>query len=194
MTTSTPASKKFARALLATTSLTALATGAAYASAITETTDFGNTFGAATALPTGTDQVFGTVNSGSDSSDWFQFSSLLGGDSFSLQAQFNPLGTEGGLRIDLFDSTGTKLTYGSVSNGAGSPSLEGSGTIITGTLPLDGNLFANVFTPSSANRDLGYAVDLTATTSTTPEPSTAAVAALGLALSGALAWRRKRVC
>ena len=80
--------KKIARHLLATTCLTAAAAGSAGATTITEGTDFSNTFAGANALPIGTDVVNGSIWGAivSDPDDYFRFSGLLAGSSFSLAA------------------------------------------------------------------------------------------------------------
>lgn len=175
---------KLARALLATTCLTG-ASGVAAAATIIEgqapaPADFGNTFGAATLLPAGTTVVQGAVNFATDDNDFVEFQNLAAGQSFTASAFYTVLGIEGGIDLNIFDSSQNLL---------GSESLEGSGAIVTGTIPNDGLLFAQL--NMASEQAAGYELDLTANGQiSTPEPSTLATG--GLALAGALLLRRKR--
>lgn len=181
-------SPKFVRTLLATTCLTAATGTAAFAGTITEgvppaPADF-PTSGPGYLLPVGTDTVFGTKESQSDT-DWFEFQGLLAGSPFSLQAFFVPSGTEVGLRVNVFDTSNTLLGSGTLEQGSAN-----SGPQITGIVPIDGNLITNIFSCNCFNSTGNYEVQLTADVAATPEPSTLPV--LGLAAASALAWRRKR--
>ena len=179
-------SPRLARALLATTCLTGATCTAALASSLTEgaggaPADFPNS-GPGYLLPFGTDTIFGTKLNQLDQ-DWFEFQGLLAGSSFSLKAFFVPSGTEIGLRSNLFDTSNNLLGSGTLEQGR-------SGTPITGIVPVDGNIVADIFSCNCLNPSGGYEVQLTAQATATPEPSTLGTLALGLA--GALAWRRRR--
>ncbi len=160
--------KKLARHLLTTTCLTAAATSVAHAGTINETVDFSNTFGGANALPVGTTEVLGSINPQNDT-DFFQFTGLLGGGSYSLAGFY-----EGSLKVGLLDSANTFLH-----------SLANNPPTFTGTVPGDGILVVEV----AGNEQIAaYDLQLTAQ-SGTPEPSSVAAVATGLA--GAWALRRK---
>jgi hypothetical protein len=173
--------KKFAGALLATTCLTGASGAVANASTIIEgvlpaPNDFPNT-APGFLLPVGTNLVEGSLGP-SDASDWFEFQSLQGGGSFSELATYAVHGQEAGFQVAIYNTDMTLLKIGT---------LEGSGTLLTGTIPSNGDLLVNI--NSEAGRSVGYNVSLTAPLGT-PEPST--LAGAGLALATALAWRRRR--
>jgi hypothetical protein len=115
-----------------------------------------------------------------DTNDWFEFSGLLGGSSYSLSATYTIMNSEAGFSAFVYNSSMVQL-------GAGS--LEGSGSVFAGTLPGDGELIVNL-SGNPFSRTVGYDINLTAALGGTPEPST--FAGTALALAGALAWRRKR--
>jgi len=172
---------KLRRSLLATTALT-VASGTAVASTITEGTvpapvDFANSPNGFL-LPNGTTQVIGLTgfaNESFDNSDWFTFQNL-GTGTFTLSG-FGDAETFNSYIIQT--SGGTQLASGFLSNG--------SQTLLSGAIPIDGQLVVGIFQAEEVGG--GYTIDLSAQ-SGVPEPSTLATA--GLALGGALAWRRKR--
>lgn len=170
---------RFTRTLLATTCLGTMSGVSSSGQVIIEGTspapsDFGNSFALAYALPTGTTTVRGT-DGGSDT-DWFEFSNLASGTSFSLRGTYNPLGQEKGSSFTVFNSSQASL---------GSATLEGLGGSVNGVVPSDGQLFVRKNAALSNN----YQMDMTATV--VPEPSQTALVAGGLTLAGALVWRRK---
>jgi PEP-CTERM motif len=178
--------EKFAHTLLATTCLAAGVGGAASASVITEGTppapsDFPNSF-PGYSLPFGTNVVIGTLSPRTDV-DWFEFVDLEVGSAFSLFGQYYGTPTEAGTQFYTFDSSQNPVGTG---REVGQSSLEGSvPTPISGYVPSDGNLFVEV----SGDR-FSSAIGYELTFIYTPEPGT--LACTGLALAGALAWRRKR--
>jgi hypothetical protein len=164
---------RFAQALLAGTCL-AGASGVASASVVIEgldpaPADFPNAF-SGYLLPVGTDIVAGTLTSGTDEDDWFQFEGLLPLSPFSITAS-QPDTWD----FSVFNSSGVLLDSGS-----------GDPVTFSGTVPADGVLIANV----NYNEGNSYQVSLTADLAAVPEPGTLAMTAL--ALGGALAWRRRR--
>ncbi|HWB99751.1 MAG TPA: PEP-CTERM sorting domain-containing protein [Bryobacteraceae bacterium] len=133
-------------------------------------------------MPRDTDQVYGVVSGGSDQ-DWFQFQNLAPNTSFQLRATFNPTGAETGLTVAVYNSSQALLA---------TQTLEYfiSQSPLNGTVPSDGRLDVKLSHHNvSINNNGGYSVNLNAALAT-PEPGTLATA--GLALAGALAWRRKR--
>jgi hypothetical protein len=171
--------KKFAGALLATTCLTGASGAVANASTIIEgvfpaPNDFPNT-APGFLLPVGTNLVEGGLGP-SDGSDWFEFQSLQGGGSFSELATYAVPGSETGFQVAIYSTAMDQLNIG-----------EGSGHVLTGTIPSNGDLLVNI--NSDSGRSFGYNVSLTAPLGA-PEPST--LAGAGLALATALAWRRRR--
>ena len=174
---------RFRRSLLATTCLSVGVGGSATAGAITEGTapapaDFPNS-SPGTLLPLGTTIVFGTLTGGGDLQDWFEFQGLSGLTPFTLLGQYNPLGLERGTHFSVFNSSNSLI---------GSTTLEGFGGTVSGTIPADGNLIVEV---NGAVLSAPYEMALTASLGAqAPEPGTLATA--GLAIAGALAWRRKR--
>lgn len=177
--------KKIARQLLATTCLTVAAVGVAGATTFTESTDFSNTFAGANALPLGTDNVNGTVSGypTPDFDDYFRFSGLLAGSSFSLSASTPDANWFGTLLV--FSSSHSQI--GSTQNVQSTAVANASGIV-----PLDGILVVDVVMNEGSGQN-GYVVNLTAPldlTAQTPEPST--LAGVGLGLAGALALRRRQ--
>jgi hypothetical protein len=155
--------KKFAGALLTTTCLTAASGAVANAATIIEGTlpapnDFPNT-APGFLLPVATNLVEGSLGV-SDPSDWFEFQSLQGGGSFSELATYAVHGQEAGLQVVIYNTAMARLAIGT---------LEGSGTLLTGTIPGNGDLLVNI--DSEAGRNVGYNVSLTANTvAGTPVP------------------------
>jgi hypothetical protein len=179
--------ERFAHKLLATTCLGLGATGIASASVINEGIDFSNSKGLGglsgnDVLPIGATQVNGNLGGlvegfTFDDTDWFEFQGLVPGTHFILTGIIHNL--EGGLAgfvASTSDSPGTFLGASSLEDGLTSS--------FGGTVPADGKIDVNIGVENSGN--MNYTVTLT----TTPEPSLLAPA--GLALAGALAWRRKR--
>ena len=195
----------FARGLLATTCLTVACGATAVAGTITEgvgpaPTDFDNS-PKGYLLPVGTTVVNGYIGAlpdeaGFDNQDWFEFQGLTPGASYTFHAAYSPLGLrsesgngESNVFTDLFTDSGAILGEGSI---------EGLGKTITGVVPEDGFLgvamFSEGFTGPFAELGIPrggsfYQVTLD-TTESVPEPAT--LLPVGLALAGALAWRRKR--
>ena len=171
--------KKFARHLLATTCLTVAATGAAQATTVNESTDFGDTFATSNILPVGTDVINGAIfgSIAPDGADFFTFTNLLGGSAFTLGAS-TPVGS-------FFPEVQVLTSANTVVSPQQGFSL-GSPASANGIVPLDGILVVQV----NGNEGSGpYTVTLDAQ-SAAPEPSTLFGAGLGLA--GAFALRRKR--
>ena len=167
--TTTAALKKMARKLLTTTCLTAAAAGAAQATTLNETTDLGNSFLTNTPLPVGTDRVTGTLNGGFDPADFFKFTNLVGGSSYTLTGLYTGFQT-----VTVLNSAQAVLNA-PVSNPAS----------FTGIVPTDGMLIVGVIDNDGAQ---SYDLSLNAGQSTTtPEPATFAGA--GLALAGLMALR-----
>ncbi len=173
---------RFAHALLATTCLTAGAGGVASATTVIVVEgsipggDFANS-SPGYVLPFGTNEIQGTLTNTTDTKDWFEFDNLFPGEAFSLHGVYTPLHQEKGVTFQVF-SHGSQF---------GTSSLEGQGRPINGTTPEDGTIVVQVqFAQSGVAH---YQFTLT-DDYLIPEPSTGAGA--GLALAGALAWRRKR--
>jgi hypothetical protein len=170
--------KKLARTLLATTCLTVASAGAGLAGTVDESVfgEFSKSSSSPTILPTGTDTVLGSLSStGIDGIDFVKFINLIGGSTFDLTAT----DTSGASIQILSDTPSTivPLTFFS----SGSPF--DSGPFI---IPGDGNLIVGI---GSNEGSSNYALTLTDPQGA-PEPGT--FGAVGLALAGALAWRRKR--
>jgi hypothetical protein len=176
---------KFASTLLATTCLAVIACSRASAqTTIIEGTspapsDFPDTF-VGFVLPFGTTTVQGSLSSKSDF-DFFEFQGLQANTSFSITGIYNPHGQESGTSFAVFDSSHSSF---------GSVTLEGSGGTVSGIIPSDGLLAVQV--QEGASRVTNYQFDLTAATATVPEPADSALVGSGLALAGALVWRKKR--
>lgn len=176
--------KKLARRLLATTCLTAATIGAAGAATVTESTDFGNTFGTASVLPAGTDQVLGAAGgtSGSENVDFFKFTGLLPGSAYTFSGSYIAAGNDP-LNVGVLNSAQSFLN-----------SLQNRPATFGGIVPSDGMLVVQVSPVCGDSCTVNYDLTLTATSATTgiPEPGTAATAALGLAAAAAFGARRRR--
>jgi hypothetical protein len=210
----------FARGLLATTCLTAACGSTAIAGTINlPNSDFPNS-PTGVLLPVGTTTVTGFAGElpgegGFLNEEWFEFQGLTPGSSYSLSAQYFPLGDretsgngESGLRMNVFTDSLTPLFS--------SLSLEGSGVTVSGVVPSDGFLDIEITTEQGLGGcgrpvlscdavprigqfrpalegialESGGGSTYQVTLSQVPEPGTLATA--GLALAGALAWARKR--
>jgi hypothetical protein len=170
------AMKRLMRGLLAGTCLTAAT--AAHASTITESADFSNTLAGALSSPLaiGTTIVNGTA--ANSDIDFIDFQGLLAGGAYTLQFARTDFGS---LNFDDFDSLG---------NHVGSPgSIGATSATITGLIPVDGQLIAQV----GGSEGNAYSVTLTADLApSVPEPATSALAGLGLAAAGLLSARRRK--
>ena len=175
-----PAVEKLARALLATTCLTA-ASGAASASVIYESSfapsGFSTIQADPTLLPVGATEVIGSIQYGE--SGFFEFQDVAPGEPFTL---FGTSAGEEGPTFTIFDTSGNTLGQSSVENG-----FTPGGIQLYNTVPIDGNVIVEVSDSAVEGTGGVYTATLGVPT---PEPSTLATA--GLALAGALAWRRKR--
>jgi hypothetical protein len=168
--------EKLARALLATTCLTA-ASGVAGATVINEASfapagDFPNST-PGSLLPIGTNMVDGILTP--TDIDFFEFQGLGAGSSWSITVHSS---VEGPL-FDVFNSSNTLLASRILN-------LETGSDVLAGTVPGDGKLIVELNDEALGTVD--YQAVLTGTLA--PEPAT--WAGTGLALAGALAWRRKR--
>jgi len=181
-----PVIDKLARALLASSCLTGAAGIATASTIITE--------GIAPApaefpvsapgyiLPVGTTEVIGTLNGCSECGvgedvNWFEFQGLLPSASFD----FSPCCEGEGTSYSVFNTTMDNL---------GNCNLE-AGCDVIGAVPTNGKLVVRVVAECGECGTQNYQLSLTSALAPgTPEPSTLATA--GLALAGALAWRRKR--
>jgi len=177
--------QKLARTLLATTCLTGASSGVALGSVITEGLspapgDFPNTANGY-ALPVGTTQVNGAISLTTDPADWFEFTGLLGGSSFSLRA--TAPGTAYSDNLTLQSDTSVNIA-GPIDFSHGNPANLGPLTV-----PADGNLVVGITQGEGGGN---YTIILNGTLAPTGTPEPATFAGVGLALAGALAWRRKR--
>ena len=172
--TSASTLKKFARHLLTTTCLTAVAAGAAHGNTINESSvsggDFGNTFATRNLLGSATTEVIGAI-SGFTDNDFFQIGGLLGGSAFSIS----------GVYTNFANYSVLNSAQGVISAGGQNPAT------LAGVVPGDGILVVQVLQSESLAT---YDLTITANAATTiPEPGT--LAAMGLGLAGAFALRRK---
>ena len=174
--------RKKANALTKTLVATALVTGAAgTVEAVDESSfggDFADVFGSADALDVGTTEVTGAVDF--QDVDFFKFSGLDPGEPFTLGVE-----RIGGLftTVSVFDISDSTTPLD------GPTSLGGSPVSLTGTIPADGILIFE----ASGGEAINYRVTLSAPLSApVPEPSTIALTALGAALSGVFARRRRK--
>jgi hypothetical protein len=199
--------ESFAKGLLATTCLTVAAGSTAIAGTITEGTgpapaDFSNVANGFQ-LPVGTTQVFGSLTGeGVDPADWFEFTGLTPGASFTLTGGYPTSGAELGILMSLFTDGGTLLASHTLETALGGGAFSFSGNV-PGEGKLDVQLqFKNVegeggseIFPGGPNPS-NYVVNLSTGSvegAATPEPSTMGLAGAGMAIgASALAWRRRR--
>jgi hypothetical protein len=170
--------KKFARGLLATTCLTIASSGAARAGTYTEAADFSNSSLTPFVLPSDTNIVTGTLFFSTDTADWVEFTNLLGGSLFTLNATtptsfFFPT-------VNVLDDKQAQVA------GPGAFSSGSDANLGPALVPADGNLIVGVSTAGTEGA-AGYTITLNAQQSV-PEPGT--LGSVGLAL--AFLWRRKR--
>ena len=166
--------RKLARGLMLSTCLSGMAT-AAHASTVSEPPDFSNSLASPTLLPDGTDTVNGTVTTGSDPLDAFQFSGLTPGASLTLNINIVDAFAPPPSIISIYSSGNTLL--GSQNGGSGSVSV---------VVPRDGILLVGA--AAGAETVGTYSVGFT---SGVPEPGTFTGVGLGLA-AAALARRRRK--
>ena len=173
----------FKNALLASSVLTTVGFGAS-ATTFTETTDFPNTSAPpVTNIDFGSFQtVQGTLAAVADPADFFTFTGLTAGDDFSIT--FNRLLSCGSCR-SAFEFTADSLSPVTLVPPQ-SVTLTGVLGATTTTLTVGVTNTATV-PPSSAE---GYSVTLSEVPAGVPEPSAAAIFAVGLA--GMAVARRKR--
>ncbi len=184
--------KALAKTLIATT-LTAGTAGAAGAATFNESSlggqDFEDTLANATLpanlLPVGTDEVTGeNQNFGQSEPDFFTFSGLEPNAAFTLNAEWIS-GTV--TNVSVRNSSNGPLDGPELLNFSDSSPTPAS---LTGLIPGDGMLIFE----ASGGEGVNYKVTLSAPLlAPVPEPSTLALAALGAALTGVYARRRRKV-
>ena len=179
--------KALAKTLIATT-LTAGTAGAAGAALVEESSvggDFENLFEDANLLTGGTDEVTGE-NIGANfqsEPDFFKFSGLEPNVAFTLNAEW----TGGGSRTSASTRVPAEPLDSAELNSTNSSPSPAS---LTGLIPGDGMLIFE----ASGGEGVNYKVTLSAPLlAPVPEPSTLALAALGAALTGVYARRRRNV-
>lgn len=178
-----PVLDKLARALLASSCLAGAAGIANAASIITEGIAPAPAEFPITApgylLPVGTTEVIGALSDcsecGGEDTNWFEFQGLLPSSSFTFTAC-----CENDAFYSVFDTSLNFLGGGDFERAIS----------VTGAVPTNGDLVINVATECGECGIQNYQLTLNASQAAAPEPSTLATA--GLALAGALAWRRKR--
>ena len=128
-------------------------------------------------LPVGTTEVTGAVCNSEcgEDTNWFEFQGLLPASSFTISP--TSAGGEGG-SYQVFN---TALDF------LGGCGFE-SGCNVTDIVPANGKLEVETLACECGIQP--YQLNLTASLASTPEPST--LPTVGLALAGALAWRRRR--
>ena len=186
MTTAKASLRKLARALLGTTCLT-VATGTAFATTFTETTDFPST-APGTVLPVGTTQVNGSINFSTDQRDYFEFVGLLPNSSFSLQATATATGYSDGVSVQ--NSGGTLLAQPMLLLQVSSSNIINA-NFTNLTVPSDGDVVVGI---SQFEGGGPYTVTINANLASapTPEPFTLSTSLLGLGAAAAEALRRRR--
>jgi hypothetical protein len=169
-----------------------IGTSAAQAATVSEPPDFGDSFGAATVLPGGTNQIEGSVEAGSlgNPIDFARFNGLIPSASIDIDYAISNvlMGGETSISLVFFNSGGG--TIGSVAINQASPASGQVGV----TVPLDGSIVAQVnFQAYDSDPTLDYTIsfDESALQEETaiPEPTSAAIAGLGAAT---LLARRRR--
>jgi hypothetical protein len=170
--------RKFAKHLLATTCLTAGTT--AVASTVSEPPNFGTTFATATALPTGTSMVNGSVQFPSDTNDFFTFGDLASGTAFDFTAST----TSVGLEVQIFNSSDTSL-------GGPFAFTSSSSAIEDLTAPANGQLVFDVIVGGGEGPARDYTIQVN-TQTVAPEPGTVGAMGLGLAAGAAFLRRRRK--
>ncbi len=176
--------KRLATRLLATTCLTAAASGIALASVVVEPGGgFGSSF-PGTLLPVGTTEVDGLTTPSNGANDYFELQGLLGGaslSSLSFQIANNGPSISFGIQL-LSDVSAVVSALATVNpNSTDNP---------TGFVPADGNLVVDLVPNNSNESGVPYVLTLTPGSST-PEPGTFAALGLGLAGLGSIALRRR---
>ncbi len=165
---------KVGQGLLAATCLTAAAAVPAGATTFTATSAFSTDKNNPTVLPAGTTAVNGL---GEELNQYFELEGLTPG---TINFSFIPLGGFEGSFL-IFDSANTSSPLFANLGVEGVPI---SNSVVVGS---DGNLTIGY---DSEDYTSNYSFATDATTSSAPEPGTSALA--GVALAGALAWRRRR--
>ncbi len=181
-----PVLDKLARALLASSCLAGAAGIANADSIITEgvapAPALFPTSSPGYVLPLGTTTVNGALcegecGVGTEHVAWFEFQGLLPASTFVV-TPFSSVSVESG--YEVLTSTGGFIN---------SCDLE-AGCTVTGAVPADGKLAIGVFSECGQCGIIPYQINLAASLEPTPEPAT--LPTVGLALAGALAWRRRR--
>jgi len=177
-----PVLNKLARALLASSCLTGAAAIANADTIITQgvspaPAEFPHS-APGYLLPVGTTQVNGffapCTECGGQDTAWFEFQGLLPGSSFTTSGC-----CENDSNYAVFSSSQVFLASGFFEGGENA----------SGTVPTDGDLLVVVADECGSCSPQSYQLNLDAQLDA-PEPSS--LATVGLALAGALAWRRKR--
>ena len=166
-----------ATALLASGAATLAASGSAFA-LVFESPDFSNTF------PGFSSSVGETYQGGAAESDvdFFSYSSLNPGDNFDLGLNYLFCCVSS---VSAQQATGTNTFVGNILTDT---TADGIFVHLTGIVPGDGNLSFRVSTTSTFFE--AYQLTLNTSSSSVPEPATAALLLAGLA--GALVTRRRR--
>ena len=165
--------KKFISRSLVTACLVAVATSAAHASIINETSvvgaDFGDSFALLNSLGSGVTEVIGEVNPFLDH-DYFSISGLAGGMGYTITGIYTAMAS-----YEVLTSGNVVLN-----------SLDNNPASVSGTIPGDGILVIH----AKHNEQIStYDLTLTAASSGVPEPGT--LAGVGLALASGIALCRK---
>ena len=130
-------------------------------------------------LPLGTTRVNGTFCEGecggAEDVNFFEYQGLLPASTFVI----SPSSTE---------SEGGYQVFNSIQDNLGGCDFE-SGCQVSSAVPANGKLVIETFAECGECGTVTYQINLTASLAPTPEPST--LPAVGLALAGALAWRRR---
>lgn len=138
--------------------------------------DLSNSSASPTVLTSGTDQILGTLSDPSDRTDYFILSSLAPGAAFTFS--FDKPNSTLGVNFTFQDADTLAVLFSTGSN-----STSGGGTTGSLAVPMSGQIRISVENTSSAE---GFPVGTTWSVSTTdvvPEPSGAALVALGALLA-----------